>query len=236
IQFSRLHGSFVGLHRGFKRGGSSLDLIVLLPRADTLLEQKRVALLFGRGLPVLRPIFGEVRFGLMQRGFEGARIDGEQQVALLNVLSLAEAHLHDLAVNLRLHVHGGESLHAADRMDRVEHRLLRDLGRQDGHRLALAESVSGTVRASGNRNQCERRDESYRSAPLLQREVALQLPFLDNRATGSELRPAKVASRILSGSREPRKSGMKTETALPVSFFREGLSEGCATLARPLGA
>ena len=143
----------------------------MLLRADALLEQKRVALLVGRGLPVLRAILRQVRFGLMQRDLERARIDREQQVALLDALSLVEVHLHDLAVNLRLHVHGGISLDAADRMDRVGDGFLFHLGRQDGHGLVLAESVSGTVRASGNRKQCERREESCR-APSLQREIA----------------------------------------------------------------
>jgi hypothetical protein len=143
----------------------------LLARADALLEQKRVALFVGRGLPVLRAILGEIRFGLMECGFEWTGIDREQQVALLDVLSLAKVHPHYLTADLRLHINGGERLDAADRMNRVGDRLLLDLGCQNWHRVALAEGVRGPVRASCHRNQCERRDQSCR-VPLLQGENA----------------------------------------------------------------
>ena len=165
IQSRGLHRGFVGLHRGRQRGGGSLDLIVLLARADVLLEQGRIAALVGRGLAVLRAILGEIRLRLTQRGLERTRIDREQQVALLDVLALAEMHLHDLAVDLRLHVHGRESLDPADRADRIGDSLLHDLGGEDRHRLALAESIGRTVRASGDRNQM-RASERERSRAI----------------------------------------------------------------------
>ena len=174
IQARRLHRGRVSLHRGRQRGGRRLGLIVLLARPDILLEQNRVALLVGRGLAILRAIPGEVGLRLLQRGVERARIDREQQVALLDVLSLPEMHLHDLAADLRLHLDGRESLDAADRADRVGDSLLLDLGREDRHRVTLAESVSRTVRTSHYRNQCDRRPESCRP-PSFQREIAFQL-------------------------------------------------------------
>ncbi len=125
-----------------------------------MLEQGRVAALVGRGLPILRAILGEIRLRLTQRGLERTRIDREQQVALLDVLPLAEMHLHDLATDLRLHVHGRESLDPAYRTDRIGYSLLHDLGGENRHGLALAESIGGTVRASRDRNQCDRRNES----------------------------------------------------------------------------
>ena len=148
IQSRGLYRGFVRLHRGRQRSGGGLHLIVLLPRSDALPEQRRVAALVGRGLPVLRAILGEIRLRLTQRGVERPRVDREQQVALLDVLPLAEMHLHDLAADLRLHVHGRESLDPAYRANRIGDSFLFDLGREDRHRIALAESIGGTMRTS----------------------------------------------------------------------------------------
>ena len=88
IQLRGLHRGGVGLHRGRECRGVRLDLIVLLARSDVLFEQHRVAMLVGRGHAILRAILGEIRLRLLQRGFERPRIDREQQIALLDVLSL----------------------------------------------------------------------------------------------------------------------------------------------------
>ena len=149
-------------------------------------------MLVGRGLPVLRAILGEVRLRLTQRGVERPRIDREQQVALLDVLALAEMHLHDLAADLRFHIHGRESLDPAYRADRIGDGLLLDLGREDRHRIALAESIGGTMRTSRDRNQCDRRNESCR-APSLQGEIAFQLPIWITMPPGGELRAVKTS-------------------------------------------
>jgi len=190
-------------------------------------------MLVGCGLPVLRVILGEIRLRLTQRGFERTRIDREQQVALLDVLPLAEVHLHDLPADLRLHINRRESLDPANGANRIGDSLLLHLGREDRHRLALAERIGGTMRASRNRNQCDRRNESCR-APSFQGEIALQLPLVDNCAAGRVLRLAKVASRILSGPRNLRKTRISTKTALPVSFFlfRKALPESYVTLPK----
>ncbi len=66
IQARGLDGSFVGFHRGRQRGSCSLDLIVLLARADILPEQNGIASLVGGGLAILRAILGEIRLGLTQ--------------------------------------------------------------------------------------------------------------------------------------------------------------------------
>src|SRR5208283_2354605 len=166
-----------------------LDLVVLLARADILLEQNTVAAFVGCGLAILRAILGKVRLGLTQRCVEWTRIDREQQVALLDVLALAEMHLHDLAVDLRLHVDGRESLDAADRMNRIRDSLLHDLRSQDGHRVALAESVGRTVRASCQRNDYERQEESGR-APILQRDFAFRPSIRITAWTGRSYGPA----------------------------------------------
>ena len=71
------------------------------------------------------------RFGLAEGVFVGARIDDEQQVALVDVLSFGEAHLVELAGDLRLDLHDRGGIHRADHPQFGGHGFLRDLG--DGH-------------------------------------------------------------------------------------------------------
>ena len=71
------------------------DLVVLLARDEAAVDQPPVALLVDHGVLELRRVAGEVRLGLgdlrlmlgelglrlLERGLEGARVDGEEQVA-----------------------------------------------------------------------------------------------------------------------------------------------------------
>jgi hypothetical protein len=101
-------------------------------------------------------------------------------------------HLHDLPADLRLHIDGRESFDPAYGTNGIRDSLLFDLGRENRHGIALAESIGGTMRTSSECNQCDRRDESCR-APSLQGEIAFQLPIWITTPPGGELRAVKTS-------------------------------------------
>jgi hypothetical protein len=74
-------------------GGIRLGVFVL----------RRVARQVGLGLPQRGLILRQVGNGLVQCGRERPLIDGEQQVAGLDVISLVEGDGGQLAAHLRLH-------------------------------------------------------------------------------------------------------------------------------------
>ena len=74
-------------------GGIRLGVFVL----------RRVARQVGLGLPQRGLILRQVGRGLVQGGLKRPRIDGKQQVASLDVISLVEGDGGQLAAHLRLH-------------------------------------------------------------------------------------------------------------------------------------
>ena len=76
---------------------------------------------------------GENLIGLLERRLERTRVDDEQQVALLDQSALLDVDLHDLAVDARLDLDGGNRLHRADCLDDDRHRLFLDRRHDDGH-------------------------------------------------------------------------------------------------------
>jgi hypothetical protein len=79
-------------------------------------------------------ILGEIGLGLGDGRFDQAGIDGEQQVALLDVLPLLDMHPLQFTAHLGLHRHDGGSLDGSDGLDLEWNGFLLDLGHRDRHR------------------------------------------------------------------------------------------------------
>ena len=123
-----LHRRLVGLDRGGQAQLVRADLVVLLARDHAAVDQPPVAILLDHGIVVLRLVAREVGLGLgdlrlmlgelgarlLERGLEGARVDGEEEVAGLDVLALLEVDPGDLAADLGEHGHRRRRLHVAD--------------------------------------------------------------------------------------------------------------------------
>ena len=61
--------------------------------------------------------------GLVERDLERLRVEGEEELARLDLLPFGEVHLREPARHLRSHLHGGDGLDGADRRFRDGHRL-----------------------------------------------------------------------------------------------------------------
>src|SRR5205823_4338961 len=104
----------VGLHGRLHRRQVRLELIILLTCDELFLDQRLVAALLDPRVRELGRVALEVRDRLLnlglaleqrrlrlaERGLERARIDGEEEVVLANVLAFLEVHLDDLPVDL----------------------------------------------------------------------------------------------------------------------------------------
>jgi hypothetical protein len=133
------------------RGGVGLDAVVLLLRDIVLLHEVCVALDVGLRILHLGPLAGERRLRLRERGLVGTGIDGEEQLAPLQVLPIAKMDLHDLARHLRAHGDRDVGLDGPDVADLERHGLLHHgahahrhgLDRRRFARLRAAERTSG---------------------------------------------------------------------------------------------
>ena len=92
-------------------------------------SRARLALACPSAASILRQVGG----GLVQRGLERPGIDGEQQVAGLDVIALVEVNGGQLAAHLRLHGNGRVGFHVADDLDLHRDVLLGGHGYGDGH-------------------------------------------------------------------------------------------------------
>src|SRR5439155_20373863 len=145
------------------------DLVVLLARDQAALHELLVALLLHAGVVSLRLITREVRLGLrdrrlvlghgrlrlLERRFEGPRVDREEEVARLDLLPFGEMDLEDLPAQKRVHGHGRGRLDIADALDLHGYVAGLDGGRGDGHgrrpRTLGLGLVAFTARAGGER-------------------------------------------------------------------------------------
>ena len=82
----------------------------------------------------LRGVARQIRFGLMQRGFERPTIEREQHLPGLHIVALLEVDVRQLAGDLRSHGDGRERLDGADDVHVERHVLLDDSIDGDGHR------------------------------------------------------------------------------------------------------
>ena len=144
----------VGAQRGVERVVRRLDLIVLLARNQLLAEEIAIPALLRLGVLGLRHVAGEGRLRLAdarpvalehgprlldlaaiarerrlrlgQRGLVHARIDREEQVALLHVLTFLDVNPHELAAHLRPDGHDRVRLDRSDGLHEQRDRLLLD--------------------------------------------------------------------------------------------------------------
>src|SRR5204862_123974 len=114
---------------------------------------RRVAPQVGFSLPQLRGVLLQRGFGLPQRLLVGARIDLEQQIALVDVLALDKVHGEQLAGDLRFDLHDRGRLHSTDGVNLHRSSLLRrsrnadrDRWRPAGRGLSLLRAAAGEQR------------------------------------------------------------------------------------------
>src|SRR5262249_48857336 len=104
-------------------------------------------------LAQLSPRLRQVRLGLLESGLERPSVDREQEVALLDVLALAEVHGHQLPADLGLHLDRRDRLDGADRPDLGGHRFLDGSADDNRHRgwpgRARGFLPPGRIRAAG---------------------------------------------------------------------------------------
>ena len=111
LELGGLHTCLGNLHQGLRVAHEVLAIVECL-----LARCSRVAAAGARVNVELRVADAdlrliELRLGLIERALERARIDGEQQVALLHVLAVGELHLGEVAGDARAHL---------DRFDRAK--------------------------------------------------------------------------------------------------------------------
>ena len=144
----------------------------------------------------LRLRLGKLSLGLLRRGLVGARIDDEQEIALLHVVSVAERDALHVAVHARTDLDGVDRLQAAG--ERVpsghflHHRRARRNGRSGGRR-----GRAGT--ASGD-HQCDkagRREPRQKACVIHGRNLRIL-----ERATGSGVLAGAGLSVFATGVRE----------------------------------
>ena len=83
------------------------------------------------GAVELRLIPGEHALGLLDLGVDLARVEGEQQIALVDPGAVLEMHRDDGGLDPRLQRHAGNRRHRPDRIDIDRHRLALGLGQFD---------------------------------------------------------------------------------------------------------
>ncbi len=125
--------------------------VALHDRAGALGQQAVGALGVALGLDDLRLVLADLGFDHAELGLERAVVELEQQVALLDQRALLDIDLHDLTVDARLDLDGGNRLHRADGLDDDRHRLLADRGHHHGHRAARIGPPAATLRLRDGR-------------------------------------------------------------------------------------
>ena len=128
-------GGLIDPHLRFELGHRGLLRVRLLARAEIAGGEARVAVEIDAGVLQLRLVLRLLGDHLIIERLIGARIDAGEHVALLHILPVAEAKLHEPALHLRPHHHRIERLHGADRIDGDGHILPHQRGGEHGHDL-----------------------------------------------------------------------------------------------------
>ena len=152
----RLVAHDVGLGLGELRPG-------LGERRLRLRDRRLVARRVGLGLARLRLVARHVGLGLLDGRLDRARVDGEQEVALLEIGAVREMDLDDAPRDLRLdgdHLVGHGLAHRVE----VERRVARDRGRHGDRRRRALEGGLRLLLAGGQ-GQGEKTDPDQRSGP-----------------------------------------------------------------------
>jgi hypothetical protein len=111
----------------------ALLLVDDLLRGDVRLRQRLGALEVLARRDEHRLVLRLLGLGVIERGLEQARIDLRQHVAFLDMLTLGEQHLLQLAVDLRVDADGQRALHRAEPGQVDRHILPADDGDAHGH-------------------------------------------------------------------------------------------------------
>ena len=131
LNFRIFHGGSVGSDDRLQRRGGGARRVALFAGSDTAFDEIVHALCDHLGVGSLRRIALQVRFCLVERGFERTRIQRKEHLAGLDVLTLAEIDRLELARHLGPDGHGRIGLDGADDLYVERHFLLEH--RRDGH-------------------------------------------------------------------------------------------------------
>ena len=134
LHFRVFDSGGVGADTGFERCSRRACRVTLLARADAALDEVVHALRNDLCVVQLRGIARQIRFRLMQRGFERPMIEPEQHLLRLNIVALVEVDLSQLAGHLRSYGDGRERLGGADDVRVERHDFLDHSIDGDGHR------------------------------------------------------------------------------------------------------
>jgi hypothetical protein len=143
------HRRLLGLHLRPGRLGLGRILHIFLLRDGGLVVQPLVTVKVGLRLRGHGPGVGEVGARAAQAVLERPAVELHQQVAGLHVVALAEMHLGDDAVDLRLDGDVAQGLHRADGLNPARHVLLHGDGGLDGHGGSAARLGGGGAAATG---------------------------------------------------------------------------------------
>jgi hypothetical protein len=173
-------------------------VVHLLDRRETLLRKGLVALQVELGALEHRGVPGALRRRLIERGLVRCRIDLGHDVALVDLLPLADRQGNQRAVHLRLDLNdvvrldGAEAVevdgHVLDLRGRGRHRDLRRWGRIVGSGLNGAmQDAPGGEDANGDEN-CENADPAGRYHHRLQSKTsAVGCPWSRSATCGRRL-------------------------------------------------
>ena len=118
-----------------------------------VLRLRRVARQRRFGLGDLRAVSHDAGFRLAERLLIRPRVDGEQQIALGDVLPFREAGANQLAGDLRFHLHDGGCLHRPHHPQLGGNGLLGGLGHRYGHHWRPARGPRLLATATAERKQ-----------------------------------------------------------------------------------
>jgi len=155
LDFGILDRSAVGAHRGVEGGGGCARRIALLACADAAFDEVIHALRDHFRVRGLRGVAREIRFGLIQCGFERAMVEREEHLTGLNVIALIEIDVFQLARDLSSDGYRRKCLGRSDDIDIERHDFLDNVIDRDGYcglRCACVGTLSVAGRTGGKRD------------------------------------------------------------------------------------
>jgi hypothetical protein len=139
-------GGLVGLELRFGGLQGGAGIVTLHHGAGVLRQEFLVSLQVAPGLHDLRLILADLCLDLAELRLQAARIEFEEDIALLHESALLDIHLHDLAVHPGLDLDGGDRLHRPDGIHRDGHGLALDRHDHDRHRPSGIGTATATLR------------------------------------------------------------------------------------------
>jgi hypothetical protein len=99
LQFGVVNLALVRGDRAIKLANQCRLRVELLLRDDAFLEEELEALKIDLGILALRLILGELALGLFELDLKGPRVNLDEKIPLLNVLTFLKRHVDDLTVH-----------------------------------------------------------------------------------------------------------------------------------------